>query len=150
MNHENVIVRCSHCGARNRIPGERIRERPVCGKCRQPLSTALAYPEHPVHVDDRTFNGEVLNFNGPVVAFFWAPWCAHCQRLMPVIDQLAMEYAGKIKFVKILSEQSPITSTHYDVMGLPTLLLFKGGKPVNRLFGALPREQLEYNLKALL
>ncbi len=150
MSSQNVIVKCDHCGARNRIPAERIRERPVCGKCRQPLSTAVLFPDHPVHIDDRNFNSEVLNFRGSVVVFFWAAWCAHCQRLIPVIDQLAAEYAGRIKFVKIHSEQNPLTTARYDVMGLPTLLFFKGGKQVNRLFGALPKEQLEYHLSALL
>ncbi len=150
MNGQNFIVKCERCGARNRIPANRMREKPICGKCRTPLGTTLIYPEYPLNVNDQSFVNEVVRFPGSAVAFFWAPSCPHCLRMFPVIDELAKRYAGKIKFVKLVPEQSPMAAAQFDVLGVPTLILFKGGRPINRLFGALPREELEYHFRALL
>jgi len=150
MNGRNIIAKCDKCGARNRIPENRMRDRPVCGKCRAPLSTTLIYPEYPLNVNDQSFFNEVVQFRGAAAAFFWAPSCPHCVRMLPLIDELAKQYAGKIKFVKLVTEQSPATASRFDVLGVPTLILFKAGRQVNRLFGALPKEQLEYHLHALL
>ncbi|NLI82134.1 MAG: thioredoxin [Deltaproteobacteria bacterium] len=150
MNADHIIVPCGNCGTRNRIPRARLKESPVCGRCRTPISVSAAYPGLAVDATDRTFQQEVLQFPGSVLVFFWATWCGYCRSLMPVIGELAKKYAGRIKFVRLQTDTNQATASRYDVLSLPTLLLFKNGRQVNRLVGALPREQLEQQLSALL
>ena len=132
------------------MPKNRMGDRAVCGRCRSPLTANTYFPELALDVDDRTFGNEVLNFPGSAVAFFWASWCTYCQTLMPVITELSKKYAGKIKFARIQTDHNQATSNQYDVLSLPTLILFKNGRQVNRLTGSLPRDQLEYQLAPLL
>ncbi len=150
MVQDSFIVRCSQCGAKNRIPRSRAGEKAVCGKCRAPLLLTAAYPERSIDVDERTFGAEVLKFPGPVLALFWAPWCPHCLRLVPVIDQLASQYPGLVKFIKIDMDKSPGLASQYQVLSVPTMLVFKDGKLVNRLVGALPRDQIVQHLRPFL
>jgi thioredoxin 2 len=150
MLQENLIVRCPHCGAKNRIPRSRMADHPICGKCRTPLPGNTGFPEHAVDVMDRSFRSEVLSFPGPVLVFFWAPWCGHCQHLMPVFTELASEFSGSVKFVKVDLDKNPVTASENHVLSVPTLLLFKAGRLVNRLVGALPKNQLQHHLRTLL
>jgi len=150
MLQENLIVRCPHCGAKNRIPRSRAADRPICGKCRTPLPSNAGFPERAVDVTDRSFRSDVISFPGPVLVFFWAPWCGHCQHLMPVFTELASEFSGAVKFVKVDLDKNPVTASEHQVLSVPTLLLFKAGRLVNRLVGALPKNQLQYHLRTLL
>ncbi len=150
MVQNNFITRCSRCGAKNRIPSSRATERAVCGKCRTPLHLTAAYPEYTVDLDERTFDAEVLRFPGPALVLFWAPWCGHCRILLPVVDELASEYAGFIKFAKIDLDKNPGLASQYQVQSVPTMLEFKNGRLVNRLLGALPKDQIVYHLRTLL
>jgi thioredoxin 2 len=150
MNSESAIILCAQCGTKNRIPKDRWGERAVCGKCRTPLPFPSPFPDHPIEVSDRTFQKEVLDFPGPVLLEFFAPWCGHCQRLSPVLDQVASAYAGRVKIAKLNIDENSLTPSQYSVRGVPTMLFFKGGKPVNRLMGEQPRGEIERNLMALL
>ena len=150
MAPDSFIVSCPKCGAKNRIPALRRGEPAKCGKCKAPLAQAALFPDHAIDVNDRTFRDEVLDFPGPAAAFFWATWCTYCRQLMPVFDELARELTGRIKFVKVITDQNQGLASEYDVLSLPTIMLFKNGRPVNRLVGALPKNQLEYNLRRLL
>jgi thioredoxin 2 len=127
-----------------------MSDRAVCGKCRAPLQLTAAYPERSIDVDEPAFGAEVLRFPGPVLALFWAPWCGHCMHLMPVIDELALQYRGLIKFIKIDMDKSPGLASAYQVMSVPTMLVFKDGRVVNRLVGALPKDQIAYQLRPFL
>jgi len=150
MVQDNLIVRCPKCGAKNRIPRSRAGDHAVCGKCRAPIPTNAGFPERPIEATDRSFRSEVLAFPGPVLVMFWAPWCGHCQRLMPVFAELASEFSGSVKFVKVDLDKSPATASENQVLSVPTLLLFKTGRLVNRLVGALPKNQLQYHLRTVL
>ena len=149
MGQEKIIVRCAGCGAKNRIPKERLGEGPICGKCRTPLkvgaSTAI-----PVDVTDQTFSKEVLSFSGPVLVDCWAPWCGPCRMVAPVLEQLASEYAGRVKIAKLNVDENPVTASQYDVRSIPTMLLFKNGNQVNSLVGALPKHEIERHLSTVL
>ena len=149
MSTETTLVRCERCGARNRIPVHRLNDRPVCGKCKTPLSMP-SFDSHPVEVTDRTFRDEVLSFRGPVLVDCWAPWCGPCRMVGPVLDQLASEYAGRIKIAKLNVDENPMTSSQYAIQSIPTMLVFKNGQQVNRLVGALPKNEIKRHLLPLL
>jgi thioredoxin 2 len=149
MNEEGIIVRCNNCGTKNRIINSRLRERPVCGKCKAPLSTGTIY-DRPVAITDKTFNSEVLSFPGPVLVDAWAPWCGPCRMVGPVLEQLAKKYAGRVKIAKLNVDENPQTASQYSISSIPTMMFFKNGEKVNTLVGALPREEIERHLQSLL
>ena len=128
---------------------ERIKDKPVCGKCRTPLPLRFSL-DHPVEVTDRTFQQEVLSFPGSVVLDCWAPWCGPCRMVAPILDQLAREYAGRIKFAKINTDENQRTAGQFSIQSIPTLLFFRGGKLVDRQVGALPKGEIERHLRSLL
>ena len=95
-----------------------------------------------VQVTDNTFDAEVLKPDIPVLVDFWAEWCAPCKMIAPFLEQIAEEYAGKVKVVKLDVDSSNQTAMQFDVRSIPTLLLFKNGQTVERLVGAMPKERL--------
>ena len=97
----------------------------------------------PVTVTDQDFASTVLESSVPVVVDFWAPWCGPCRALAPALEQLAGEYAGRATVAKLNTDENPSTMTRYGVMGLPTLLIFKGGQEVDRLVGAHPKANIK-------
>jgi thioredoxin 2 len=150
MSSETAIVICSRCGTKNRIPRDRWGDRAVCGKCRTPLPLSAPFPGQPVEVFDRDFDKEVLTFPGPVLLEFYAPWCGHCQRLSPVLDQLATDYAGRVKIAKLNVDQNPATASKYGIRSTPSLFFFKNGRLVESVLGAQPRGEIERHLRAII
>ena len=97
---------------------------------------------HPVDVTDDSFEADVLQADTPVLVDFWADWCAPCKMIAPVVEDLAKEYDGRVKFAKLDVDSNPKTAMSYGVRGIPTLLIFKGGVPVNQVVGAAPKSML--------
>lgn len=103
-----------------------------------------------VQLSDSTFEADVLKSTVPVLVDFWASWCAPCKAISPVVDGLAAEYEGKVKIGKLNVDENPSTPGQYGVRGIPTLILFKDGKVVDQVVGAVPKSQLEGLIKKAL
>ncbi|TMA55698.1 MAG: thioredoxin [Deltaproteobacteria bacterium] len=95
-----------------------------------------------VHVSDDNFETEVLKSPLPVLLDLWAPWCGPCRAIAPIVDELAGEYAGKLKVVKMNVDENPRTPSRYGVRGIPNLILFKNGEVQQQIVGAVPRAHL--------
>jgi thioredoxin 1 len=103
-------------------------------------------PDTPVKVEDSTFDSFLSKY--PLILVdCWAPWCGPCRLVGPVIDALAKEYKGKVAFGKLNTDENPGTSGRFDIMAIPTLLVFKNGKPVDQIVGAVPKQRIEDTLK---
>jgi thioredoxin 2 len=147
MTMENIIVRCPACGTKNRIPADRINGAPVCGKCHAPIKGA-AETGKTVEVSDATFRKEVMEYPGTVLVDCWAPWCGPCRMVAPILDELAAEYRGSVKIAKLNTDENPGRSSQYGIRSIPTMLIFRNGNLVDRLTGALPRQEIERRLAA--
>jgi thioredoxin 1 len=101
-------------------------------------------------VTDDTFDAEVLKSGVPVMVDFWAPWCGPCKMIAPMVDEIARDYAGKAKAVKVNTDASPTIATQYGVRSIPTVMIFKGGNRVETIIGAVPKTTLTQALDKFL
>ncbi len=95
-----------------------------------------------VHIEDSSFDQEVLQASGPVLVDFWAEWCGPCRQVGPILDEIADEMQGKVTVAKVNIDKNPETPQKYGVRGIPTMILFKNGEAVGTKVGALPKSQL--------
>ncbi|MEJ2636566.1 MAG: thioredoxin [Calditrichia bacterium] len=101
----------------------------------------------PIKVTDADFKKEVLESTVPVLVDFWAPWCAPCRIVAPVVEEIAGEYSGFLKVAKLNTDDNPMTAMEYRIMGIPTLGIFMNGKMVDQIVGAAPKPQIVDKLK---
>jgi thioredoxin 2 len=134
------MLRCPACGATNRVPENKIIEglRPRCGRCKNPLPLDAK----PVTVTDATFAAEVERSPLPVLLDLWAPWCGPCRMVAPVVEELAVELAGRVRVAKLNVDENPAIAARFQARSIPTLLVLKGGREMDRIIGVHPKEEI--------
>ena len=140
------VIACPSCGTNNRLPPPQAGRKAVCGKCKSPLPGNLG----PIEVTDATFPAEVERSATPVLLDMWADWCGPCHMLAPTIDQLASDMSGRVKVAKVKIDENPGIATRFGVRSIPTLLVLKGGKEVDRLVGVQPKQDIVRRLETIL
>jgi thioredoxin 1 len=101
----------------------------------------------PIDITDASFEEEVIKSDTPVLVDFWADWCAPCKMIAPMVEELSVEFDGKVKFTKLDVDSNPNSATSYGIRGIPTLLIFNGGQPVDQVVGAVPKSVLKKRLE---
>ena len=136
-----AIVTCEHCGKRNRVAvaAEGV---PRCGNCHNPLPWIA-------DADRETFDA-AIHATIPVLVDFWAPWCGPCRMVAPVLEEIAQEKGDQLKIVKLNTDENQQTAIAYEVLSIPTLILFKNGQIAKKIIGAYPKRKLEAELEPAL
>jgi len=145
---DHIVIRCPACGVSNRVPRDKMASGllPVCGRCKAPLPLGTK----PIAVTDASFTADVERSPLPVLVDAWAAWCGPCRMIAPVIDELAGEMAGRLRVAKLNVDENPATAARFSLQSIPTLILFKGGREVDRIVGVQPKSEIVRRLEPLL
>ena len=135
-------ISCPHCNVTNRIPEERLEDKPNCGKCKQAI-----FSGKPVDLTAANYSKQVLQNDLPVLVDCWASWCGPCQQFAPVFDQAAKTFEPRLRLVKLDTEAEQNIAAQLQIRSIPTLILFKNGKEAARMSGAMPLGQLQQWLR---
>ena len=130
---ETLHIACPACGTGNRLPAERLDDKPKCGKCAAPL-----FSGHPIQLTDANFDAIVGGTDLPVVVDCWAEWCGPCKRFAPIFEEATGTLEPACRLAKLDTDANPATSARLGIRSIPTLVMFKGGKEVARISGAMP------------
>ena len=134
---QHLTIRCQFCQTWNRVDVARAQDRPKCGKCAKPMLL-----DRPIHLDDDTFAKTINESDVPVLVDFYADWCGPCKMMAPFVDELAREQQGKALVAKLNTDFAQRTAGGFNVRGIPTVIVFKGGKEVARQTGAVQKNAL--------
>ena len=138
---KHFTLRCQFCSAWNRIDASRAHQRPTCGQCSRPFLLDRPFP-----LTDETFERTIAESEIPILVDFYADWCGPCKMMAPFVDSIAARYQGRALVAKLNTDLSQQTARAFDIRGIPTTIVFSGGKAVNRQSGAMP----EANLAAMI
>ena len=138
MTDSPMLIVCANCSAKNRVPGLKLNDQPICGRCRQPVLST-----HPIMGSEQNFMRFVEHNDLPVVVDFWAAWCGPCQQFAPTFKQAAGDLFAEACFIKLDTEQNQSIAARYGIRSIPTLMVFHHGKEIARMSGALPPLQFK-------
>ena len=136
----SIVVACTSCSTKNRIPADKQHLGPKCGSCKTAIS--LLNSAVPVELDDSNFQGFINQASIPVMVDFFSPTCGPCRMLAPVIDAMAKKFLGRVIIAKIDTSLHQMSASQYKIRGVPTLIFFKNGQLVDQKTGALPEQEL--------
>ena len=142
---KHLTLRCQFCETWNRIDAARASDRPKCGKCGKPMLL-----DRPFALTEDSFERTIADAEVPVLVDFYADWCAPCKMMAPAVDELAAAYQGRALVAKLDTDRAQRVSAGFGIRGIPTTIVFKGGKEVARQTGAVPKPQLQKMLDAAL
>ncbi len=140
----SATVACPFCATLNRVNMERVADRPKCGSCGRPILL-----DRPVAVSDASFEQVITETSVPVLVDFYADWCGPCKMMAPLLDDAAHRRAGRMLVLKLDTDRNPVTGQRFGIRGIPTLILFRGGKEMSRKVGAVPPAELDAFLNAI-
>jgi thioredoxin 2 len=135
---KHLLLRCQFCETWNRIDAARAEHRPKCGHCGRPMLLDRPYP-----LTDETFDRTIEESEIPVFVDFYADWCGPCKVIAPAVDEIAAAFQGRALVAKLNTDRAPKTSMKFNVMGIPTAIVFKDGAEAARQTGAVPKRVLE-------
>ena len=136
MAQQNIVV-CSKCGGVNRLPPARNAMQAKCGKC-----GAMLFSGHPEDVDGATFDRQISRSSVPLVVDIWAPWCGPCKAMAPAFEAAANELEPHVRLIKLNSDNEQAVAARLDIRGIPTMILFHGGREIARTSGAMTTGQI--------